>query len=223
MDRETKTDKGSLMKEKIFAEAVKLFLQKGYRGTSITDILTAADLSKGAFYYHVKSKNELLERIIELYDKDFLDGLIMTVASIKGGFLEKFRIAHKYVTEYAYRNRDQCVGFVTIAAEFAGSRTATEARIKEVNAKFINVFKELIDLGKKEDKIDVDADSFTTGRVVVGFGNGVLLDWYMNGDEIDGRSIAKTYYRLCVRGLLKDTNQASKKKGRKAVCEERKP
>ncbi len=205
MQRDANTDKRHSMKEKIFSEALRLFLEKGYRGTSITDILAAVNLSKGAFYYHVKSKNDLLERIIQLYDTDFLDGLSSVVRSAEGGFFEKFRAGHRYATDYAYVNRDQCVGFVTIAAEFAGSRTETEQKIKKVNAKYINVFRELIELGKKEGRVNAELDSLITGRVIVGFGNGVLLDWYMNGDEVDGQSLARTYYRLCIRGLLHET------------------
>ncbi len=204
MQMEPNTDKRHSMKEKIFTEALRLFLEKGYRGTSINDILAAVNLSKGAFYHHVKSKNDLLERIIHLYDTDFLDGLSAAVRSAEGGFFEKFRAGHKYATEYAYANRDQCVGFVTIAAEFAGSRTETEEKIRKVNAKYINVFRELVEIGKKEGRVHGDLDSLITGRIIVGFGNGVLLDWYMNGDEVDGQSLAKTYYRLCIRGLLSE-------------------
>jgi len=43
--------------------AQALFLAKGYEKTTINDVIAAAALSKGAFYHHFKSKEELLAAI----------------------------------------------------------------------------------------------------------------------------------------------------------------
>lgn len=45
--------------------ARKLFFARGYEATSIDDILTEAQLSKGAFYHHFRSKEDLLEALAE--------------------------------------------------------------------------------------------------------------------------------------------------------------
>ncbi len=45
--------------------AVETFVEKGYHETSITDITTAAKLSRGAFYLHFQSKRELLDGVFE--------------------------------------------------------------------------------------------------------------------------------------------------------------
>ena len=47
------------LKEKIIHESLKLFSLKGFLGTSIHDILEAADTSKGGFYNHFASKEDL--------------------------------------------------------------------------------------------------------------------------------------------------------------------
>jgi AcrR family transcriptional regulator len=47
------------LKEKIIHESLKLFSLKGFLGTSIHDILEAADTSKGGFYNHFSSKEDL--------------------------------------------------------------------------------------------------------------------------------------------------------------------
>lgn len=41
--------------------AVALFFEKGYEATTIADILERTKLSKGAFYHHFESKEELLD------------------------------------------------------------------------------------------------------------------------------------------------------------------
>ncbi|SUO95441.1 TetR/AcrR family transcriptional regulator [Suttonella ornithocola] len=44
-----------------------LFDEKGYRATTISDIATAANLTRGAFYWHFKDKTDLLSAIGEKY------------------------------------------------------------------------------------------------------------------------------------------------------------
>ncbi|WP_242843272.1 TetR/AcrR family transcriptional regulator [Kineothrix alysoides] len=44
--------------------AQKLFIEKGYAKTTVTDILNVHGLSKGVFYYYFKSKEEVMDAII---------------------------------------------------------------------------------------------------------------------------------------------------------------
>ena len=54
---------------KIFHQAMRLFLAKGYHGTSVDDITRAAGITKGALYWYFKSKEDLLNKIIEEFEK----------------------------------------------------------------------------------------------------------------------------------------------------------
>ena len=47
----------------ILDAASKLFVEKGYDGTSLQDIINETKLSKGAIYHHFSSKEEIFERI----------------------------------------------------------------------------------------------------------------------------------------------------------------
>ena len=46
--------------------AYKLFSTKGYENTSIDEIIEQACIAKGTYYYYFKSKEETLERVIEM-------------------------------------------------------------------------------------------------------------------------------------------------------------
>ncbi|MGL5244416.1 MAG: TetR/AcrR family transcriptional regulator, partial [Sarcina sp.] len=51
---------------RILDAAMDLFLEKGYDNTTIQDIVDAlGDLSKGAIYHHFKSKEEIIEAVIQ--------------------------------------------------------------------------------------------------------------------------------------------------------------
>jgi AcrR family transcriptional regulator len=49
----------------IIETANKLFLEKGYQNVTVVDICEACDISKTTFYYHLKSKEDI---ILHFYD-----------------------------------------------------------------------------------------------------------------------------------------------------------
>ena len=52
-------------KEKILEEALKLFAQSGYMGTSMNEIALRLGVTKAALYKHYSSKQEILDSIVE--------------------------------------------------------------------------------------------------------------------------------------------------------------
>ena len=51
--------KGEETKEKIIRQAAGLFWEKGYTATGVQDILNAAGVTKGSFYFYFKSKKDV--------------------------------------------------------------------------------------------------------------------------------------------------------------------
>ncbi|MDQ2717053.1 MAG: TetR/AcrR family transcriptional regulator [Chloroflexota bacterium] len=51
-------------REHLLATAERLFALHGFDETTVDDIVEAADLAKGTFYYHFQSKDELAETLI---------------------------------------------------------------------------------------------------------------------------------------------------------------
>ena len=52
--------------------AQRLFLTRGYERTTINDVIAAARLSKGAFYHHFRSKEDMLEAIADRFAHESL-------------------------------------------------------------------------------------------------------------------------------------------------------
>ena len=48
----------------ILQQAARLFRLRGYQGTNIDDVMLAAGLTRGAFYAHFKSKDDLFAEIV---------------------------------------------------------------------------------------------------------------------------------------------------------------
>ena len=53
-------------RDQIIEAADQLFYRRGYEHTSFSDIADAVCISRGNFYYHFKSKDEILDAVIEL-------------------------------------------------------------------------------------------------------------------------------------------------------------
>lgn len=57
--------KGDEKRQQLLGEAEKLFCLRGYDRTSVQDILAAAGISKGGFYHHFESKDEVLTALCQ--------------------------------------------------------------------------------------------------------------------------------------------------------------
>lgn len=53
-------------RDQIVEAADRLFYQQGYEHTSFSDIANAVQISRGNFYYHFKTKDEILDAVIDL-------------------------------------------------------------------------------------------------------------------------------------------------------------
>lgn len=69
-------------REKILDSANVLVMESGYGGTTVDEVIEKAGVTKGAFFYHFKSKEELARSMVERYaaaDRGLLDTIIADV------------------------------------------------------------------------------------------------------------------------------------------------
>jgi AcrR family transcriptional regulator len=191
------------MKDRIVKESIELFLRKGFKGTSIQAITDAIGITKGAFYWHFTSKDELLFEIIEKYEKELIDSLFEHMKGFQGDFLTMFYEYHKYINEYARNNGELCVLSTTLAAEISGSKSTAEKKIKAVYAKYIRFIRSLLEKGKKEGLFEDTFDTLLHAHVILAIHNGILLQWFMNRKTVDGPSLARAYRNVMLFGMVK--------------------
>lgn len=83
-------------KERILEEALKLFSQSGYMGTSMNDIAARLGVTKAALYKHYKSKQGILDSIIDKMNE--LDRERVKQYEMPEGELEKVIVQYKETT-----------------------------------------------------------------------------------------------------------------------------
>jgi TetR/AcrR family transcriptional repressor of nem operon len=64
------TTRGDSTKEKILLVAEALVFDRGFAGTSLDEIIERVGVTKGAFFYHFKSKADLAKGIVERFAKE---------------------------------------------------------------------------------------------------------------------------------------------------------
>src|SRR5262245_45445807 len=63
--RELKQPRAVATRDKVVAEAGRLFALKGYHDTKLEEILRAAEVTTGAFFHHFESKEDLAFAVID--------------------------------------------------------------------------------------------------------------------------------------------------------------
>ena len=58
--------KGERRKNELIKIAYKKFLENGYEQTSVDEIIEAAQIAKGTYYYYFQSKEQMLEEVVEM-------------------------------------------------------------------------------------------------------------------------------------------------------------
>ncbi|WP_043932915.1 TetR/AcrR family transcriptional regulator [Bacillus sp. EB01] len=69
-------------RNEILNAADELFAQKGFDGTSTNDILEKVGIARGTLYYHFKSKEDIMDALIDRYS-DHLLGAALEIATEK--------------------------------------------------------------------------------------------------------------------------------------------
>ena len=78
-------------REEIIETAQQLFILKGFAGTKVSDIVKQINVSQGVFYYYFKSKEEIIEAIIDRYIGELVDGVKDIVESNELSGTEKLK------------------------------------------------------------------------------------------------------------------------------------
>jgi AcrR family transcriptional regulator len=190
------------VREKIITTSTAQFLAKGFVGTSVTDIAKAVGIAKGTVYCHFKSKDEILESILDKFSSEFLDGVIKEVNNCKGDFLAKFRIFYKYTTEFGVHHRELMLVWHTLLGEIIGNASDTERKMKEIQARYNDFLETFLEQGKREGLIGNNIDARIHSRIITATLAGMLMQWYVESPTTDdAKQFVRSFRDAILKGL----------------------
>ena len=88
---ELTTPRRELIRQEFLTKAAEVFEKKGFSQTRIHDVAQALELSRSALYHYFKSKDEILEALVEEHTEQAAERMEEFVATQPGSPVEKLR------------------------------------------------------------------------------------------------------------------------------------
>jgi AcrR family transcriptional regulator len=192
--------KGERTRRDILEAAVNLFAKNGFRNTTINQIVESAQMTKGAFYCHFKSKEAIFCEVVKDV-KNLWNSLIIKEIGKEGGALEKLLKMLDIFVELTLENKDRYVIFIVLIAEFTEVDEKFEGVLKEAFDEFFLSVSEILEEGKRMGSIRSDIDSHLLAITLIGAWQGILLQWLLNRDQVLLRDLVGILKRFIIEGI----------------------
>lgn len=188
--------------ESILAGAVQVFNRHGYEGTSMGLLAEYLGISKAGIYYHVPSKEDLLQRACDRALRALESALVEDHAVGRSA-----RERLEAVVRHAVLVLDEELPYVTLLLRVRGN-TEVERAALERRRRFDERFSALVADACREGALRADIDARTTTRFIYGTINS-LVEWYRPGGPISAGRLADTLVTVLFQGLDAPAQQAT--------------
>jgi AcrR family transcriptional regulator len=171
-----------ILKEKIIHESLKLFSLKGFLGTSIHDILEAANTSKGGFYNHFSSKEDLFFQVIDEARKIWREKNLKGLDKIENPTERIKRLLKNYKDRYL-KDADNFPGgcvFITLSAELNHQRPRLSKELEKGFIGLKGMLKRLLEQGKESGELIKAVNTDTVTEILFSGMLGASLSFGVN-------------------------------------------
>ena len=149
------------LKKKIIGESLKLFSLKGFLNTSIHDILEAANTSKGGFYNHFETKEELFFAVLSEAKRIWRGATLAGLDQVEKPVEKVKKLLENYRDRYLKDKTNfpgGCI-FVALSVELDDQKPALSRELNKGFSGLKAMIKKLLDQGKKSGELKRDVDT----------------------------------------------------------------
>jgi len=191
--RETQERK-DLKKKLIIDTAFRVFSLNGYHGTTVKDVVEAADISVGTFYFYFKNKEDLFETLYDEGSVKFYTALCNSLENINNEIDLGFSKAIAFFLKVIELNRPLAkIMFI----EAVGLNPNFERKRAEVTQKYAQYTEEYFKNMKQCRKVSIpDVKIFSLA--FIGTLYNVIMEWLQNTNPntLTDCAYALTIYNL---------------------------
>lgn len=147
-----------LLKQKIIHESLKLFSLKGFLSTSLHDIISASGTSKGGFYNHFSSKEDLFFQVLDEARKIWRERNLAGLEDIESPMGKITKLLENFRDRYLKDSENfpgGCI-FIMFAVELADQRPKLSREVRKGFVGFKSLIKRFLDQGREAGELGED-------------------------------------------------------------------
>ena len=185
------------MDHKIFAEAVRIFKEKGYHATSMQNIADAVGLQKGSLYHYISSKEELLFKIFEHSSGALTQQLEEIVASTDSPTEKLQRAIAAHLTALC----EQLDIYTVYLSERRALSGRNHVKVRAEAERHARLLEQIIQQGIDRKSFRA-VDAKMAAHAILGMCNW-LYQWYSPDGRLTPQQIAAIFSDLTIDGLAR--------------------
>lgn len=176
--------------------AVRVFLERGYDGSSLDQVARAAGITKASIYYHARGKEDLLLRGVgRAFDALF--AVVSEAEAEAGSALSRLKHVVQGTIEIAIAKQPE----VALLLRVRGN-TRAERRVLQRRREFDHMIAEMFTRAQEEGGLRRDVDPRLATRLLFGMLNSIT-EWYRPEGSLRAPEIAQTVFKTAFEGLEK--------------------
>jgi len=189
---DAKLSKRDLSLARILDAAIRLFATRGYWNSTLEEVATVAGFTKGAVYYHFKSKEHLLLKALETIEARSIDATIAGVAQRGGTPTAQLASLVKYQTQWAATHPEDLAVMVLMSVEIARAKSKIRTLMFRIYRKLATLLETIIDAGKTTGEFSTRQDTRDIVLYLEAVHDGNMLLWYRSGNDPEiGRKLTR--------------------------------
>lgn len=183
----------------ILDTSAKLFEKYGYNNVRISDITKDIGMTTGFFYYHFRSKEQILQMIYENY----ISGAADAVREIyEMGNLSAEEKLNLLIKRHCKGIRDNHSHVSVFFREYRNLSEDAIKIIQEKNSDYLKYIVKIIEQGVQEGLFKEDVNPKMVSLAIIGMCNWIY-QWFKEGGGKSIDEVGEIFYRLVTSGLLK--------------------
>jgi TetR/AcrR family transcriptional regulator, cholesterol catabolism regulator len=183
-------------RKQIFDEAARLFLQRGYDGTSLQEIADAVGILKGSLYHYIGTKEDLLYAIV--YENQArVIAIIDDLQQLDAGPVEKIE---QFIRRTIAHNTQHHTVASVYQKDFQSLRGERRERVVAERDRYERYLRDLIVASQREGYFRPDLDAKLSGMAVLSLLN-YLHIWYRADGASSPDEVADEFISLLMHGL----------------------
>ena len=183
-------------RQRILAAAEEVFAEKGYHGAVVDDIVRAADMSKGGFYFHFPNKQGIFLALMEALTPRLISTVERAIAQETDPIAKVDAALHTVLDTFSRHRRLSKI----LLIEAVGLGHGFEEKLMEVRAQFAGIIQKYLDQAVEEGAI-TPIDTRTTSFAWLGAINEIVIRWVVTGDPAKLEDIIPSLRALLLRSV----------------------